>query len=60
METDNILATENSKEENLYDDNVVLKRDIAKFLSAPCDKYYSQITDILTSDDSSTHIDFEF
>lgn len=60
METENNIETENTKEENLYDDNVVLKRDIAKFLSAPCDTYYSRITDILTSDDSSTHIDFEF
>lgn len=45
---------------NPYNDNIALKRDIAKFLSTPNDKYYKQVTDIIEGHDDETNIKFSF
>lgn len=45
---------------NPYNDNIALKRDIAKFLATPTDKYYNEVKDIVDGHDDETTIKFTF
>ena len=45
---------------NPYNENIALKRDIAKFLATPNDKYYNQVKDLIDGHDDDTNIKFSF